>query len=81
MITAESIEAPPPIHFQSTLSALGTAPTTARFLMNANWKPDTPATAPPLRWVHLVVAVPGPFDRWLAVSRGEAAVHLAVSGW
>lgn len=34
--------------------------------------------APALSSVHLIVAIPGPFDCWLAVSRGQLAVHVAV---
>jgi hypothetical protein len=34
--------------------------------------------ASPVRRAHLVVAVPGPFDGWHAVPRGQAAVDLAV---
>ena len=34
--------------------------------------------APALRRVHLVVAVPGPLDGWLAVPYGRLAVHVPV---
>ena len=34
--------------------------------------------APALGRIHLVVAVPGPFDGWLAVPCGQAAVHLSL---
>src|SRR5437868_2977702 len=37
---------------------------------------DGPATT--LGRIHFVVAVPGPLDRWLTVSRGEAAVHVVL---
>jgi hypothetical protein len=37
---------------------------------------DGPTSA--LGWIHLVVAIPGPLDRRLAIPCRQAAIHLAV---
>src|SRR5205823_3438419 len=34
--------------------------------------------APALGGVHFGVAIPGPFDGWLAIPRGPAAIHVAL---